>query len=110
MGASPGERHHCAGRAEPGVLCRTVADGNGCSVWGSSVRIFTGRGIWDTPERARLPACSVPVEGSFSGRDPDGPVKDTYLDTTRIRHDTGYQPEYGLTGGLADITPPASGT
>ena len=52
----------------------------------------------------------MPAAGSFSGCDPDGPVQDTYVHTTRVRHDTGYQPEYGLTGGLADITPSASGT
>ncbi len=68
-------------------------------------------GLTPTPIRPQVGrGTAASAAGSFSGRDPDGLVQDTYLDTTGIRHDTGYQPEYGLTGGLADITPPASGT
>ncbi len=38
--------------------------------------------------------------GLTSGRDPGGPGHDTWLDITRLRHDTGYQPAYDLDGGL----------
>jgi nucleoside-diphosphate-sugar epimerase len=46
-----------------------------------------------------------PVNGRCRAVPQQDPVQDTYVDTTRIRRGTGYQPEYGLTGGLADITP-----
>jgi UDP-glucose 4-epimerase len=36
------------------------------------------------------------------GRDPAGPGRDTWLDITRLRHDTGYQPAYGLGRGLRE--------
>jgi UDP-glucose 4-epimerase len=36
------------------------------------------------------------------GRDPDGPRQDTWLDTSRLRHDTGYQPEYAADGAAGD--------
>jgi UDP-glucose 4-epimerase len=36
------------------------------------------------------------------GRDPNRLGQDSYLDITRIHHDTGYQPEYGLARGIAD--------
>lgn len=37
-----------------------------------------------------------------AGRDPDGPGHDTYLDITRIRQDTGYQPAYDTERAVAD--------
>jgi UDP-glucose 4-epimerase len=36
------------------------------------------------------------------GRDPDGPGHDTYLDITRVRQDTGYQPCYDAERAVAD--------
>jgi UDP-glucose 4-epimerase len=36
------------------------------------------------------------------GRDPAGPARDTWLDIARLRHDTGYQPAYGLGRGLRE--------
>jgi len=36
------------------------------------------------------------------GRDPNGPGRDTWLDITRLRRDTGYQPAYDLDRGLRD--------
>lgn len=38
------------------------------------------------------------------GRDPRGPGHDTWLDVTRLRHDTGYQPTYDLDRGLREYT------
>src|SRR6266516_4046888 len=40
--------------------------------------------------------------GLTPGRDPAGPGRDTWLDITRLRHDTGYQPAYGLGRGLRE--------
>ena len=37
-----------------------------------------------------------------AGRDPNGPGHDTYLDITRIRQDTGYQPSYDAERAVAD--------
>jgi UDP-glucose 4-epimerase len=37
-----------------------------------------------------------------AGRDPDGPDEDIYLDTTRIREDTGYQPCFDAERAVAD--------
>jgi UDP-glucose 4-epimerase len=36
------------------------------------------------------------------GRDPGGPGRDTWLDITRLRDDTGYQPAYDLDRGLRE--------
>jgi UDP-glucose 4-epimerase len=36
------------------------------------------------------------------GRDPDGPGHDTYLDITRLREDTGFQPEFDTRRAVAD--------
>ncbi len=36
------------------------------------------------------------------GRDPGGPGHDTWLDITRLRQDTGYQPAYDLDRGLRE--------
>jgi UDP-glucose 4-epimerase len=36
------------------------------------------------------------------GRDPDGPVQDIYLDISRLRQDTGFQPGYDVERGAAD--------
>ena len=36
------------------------------------------------------------------GRDPGGPGHDTWLDITRLRQDTGYQPAYDLDRGLLE--------
>ena len=36
------------------------------------------------------------------GRDPGGPGRDTWLDTARLREDTGYQPAYDLNCGLRE--------
>jgi UDP-glucose 4-epimerase len=36
------------------------------------------------------------------GRAPGGPGRDTWLDITRLRHDTGYQSAYDLDRGLRD--------
>ena len=36
------------------------------------------------------------------GRDPDGPAFDSYLDITRLRQDTGFQPAYDVERGVAD--------
>jgi UDP-glucose 4-epimerase len=41
-------------------------------------------------------------EGLREGRDPDGPGHDVYLDITRLRDDTGYQPRYGTQEAVAD--------
>jgi UDP-glucose 4-epimerase len=38
--------------------------------------------------------------GLTPGRDPGGPGHDSWLDITRLRHDTGYQPVYDLDRGL----------
>lgn len=46
-----------------------------------------------------LPGARVDL---LPGRDPDSPVQDIYPDITRIHQDTGYQPAYGLTRGIAD--------
>ncbi len=35
-------------------------------------------------------------------RAPDAPSADPFLDVTRLRHDTGYEPEYDLDRGIAD--------
>ena len=37
-----------------------------------------------------------------AGRNPDGPGHDIYLDITRLREDTGYQPAYDTEGAVAD--------
>ena len=37
-----------------------------------------------------------------AGRNPSGPEHDTYLDITRIREDTGYQPAFGPTQAAVD--------
>jgi UDP-glucose 4-epimerase len=37
-----------------------------------------------------------------SGHDPGGPGHDTWLDITRLDHDTGYQPAYDLDRGLRE--------
>jgi UDP-glucose 4-epimerase len=37
-----------------------------------------------------------------AGRNPQGPAHDIYLDITRIRKDTGYQPEYDTARAVAD--------
>jgi UDP-glucose 4-epimerase len=49
--------------------------------------------------KAVLPGASVDL---LPGRDLDGPGADTYLDISRIRSDTGYQPEYGVERGIAE--------
>lgn len=36
------------------------------------------------------------------GRDPGGPGHDTWLDITRFRQDTGYQPAYDLDRSLRE--------
>jgi UDP-glucose 4-epimerase len=36
------------------------------------------------------------------GRAPQGPGQDIYLDTTRLRQDTGFEPRYGLEVAVAD--------
>jgi UDP-glucose 4-epimerase len=36
------------------------------------------------------------------GRDPSGPSEDLYLDTTRLREDTGFEPTYGVERGIAE--------
>ena len=46
-----------------------------------------------------LPGARVDL---LPGHDPDSQAQDTYLDITRIHQDTGYQPAYGLTRGIAD--------
>jgi UDP-glucose 4-epimerase len=46
------------------------------------------------PEAAALPLTP--------GRDPDGPGHDTWLDITRLRQDTGYQPSDDLDSGLRE--------
>jgi len=40
--------------------------------------------------------------GLLAGRDPGGPAHDTYLDITRIRQDTGYQPSFDAERAVAD--------
>jgi UDP-glucose 4-epimerase len=42
------------------------------------------------------------VAGLPAGRDPDGPDGDIWLDTTRIREDTGYQPHFDAERAVAD--------
>jgi UDP-glucose 4-epimerase len=37
-----------------------------------------------------------------AGRDPNGPARDIYLDITRIRQDTGYEPAYDTERAVAD--------
>jgi UDP-glucose 4-epimerase len=37
-----------------------------------------------------------------AGRDPNGPASDVYLDLSRIRQDTGYQPEFDTERSVAD--------
>ena len=38
----------------------------------------------------------------LEGRNPNGLAHDLYLDTTRLRADTGYKPEYDIKQGVAD--------
>jgi UDP-glucose 4-epimerase len=90
-----------------------VADRDGLEL--VNLRIST---IWGPPDRrpsppseyaddatkhsdfvAALPAATVELR---QGRGPDGPGRDTYLDITHIRDDTGYKPEYALERGMAD--------
>jgi UDP-glucose 4-epimerase len=40
--------------------------------------------------------------GLPDGRDPNGPDSDVYLDLSRIRQDTGYQPEFDTERSVAD--------
>jgi UDP-glucose 4-epimerase len=40
--------------------------------------------------------------GLPDGRDPNGPASDVYLDLSRIRQDTGYQPEFDTERSVAD--------
>jgi UDP-glucose 4-epimerase len=49
--------------------------------------------------RHALPGARIDL---LPGHDPNGAGHDTYLDITRIHRDTGYQPDYGLTRGIAD--------
>ena len=49
--------------------------------------------------KAVLPGAQIDLP---PGRDPDGPGRDSYLDITRIRQDTGYQPEYSTQRGIAE--------
>ena len=49
--------------------------------------------------RSVLPAADIELP---PGRDPAGPGRDTHLDITRIKQDTGYQPAYGIWRGMAD--------
>lgn len=37
-----------------------------------------------------------------AGHNPNGPAMNPYLDLTRIREDTGYQPAYDIERGVAD--------
>jgi UDP-glucose 4-epimerase len=48
---------------------------------------------------AALPGTAIDLP---PGRDPNGPGRDTYLDITRIRRDTGYEPQWGIDRGMAD--------
>jgi UDP-glucose 4-epimerase len=36
------------------------------------------------------------------GRDPDGPDRDIFLDVTRLREDTGFEPGYDTPAAIAD--------
>jgi UDP-glucose 4-epimerase len=49
--------------------------------------------------RKVIPEAQIELPG---GRDPSGPGRDTYLDITRIREDTGYQPAYDTERAVAD--------
>ncbi len=49
--------------------------------------------------RAIVPDARVDLP---AGRSPDGPTHDIYLGITRIREDTGYQPEYDTEHAVAD--------
>jgi UDP-glucose 4-epimerase len=49
--------------------------------------------------RKVVPDAQVDLPG---GRDPNGPDRDTYLDITRLRQDTGYQPAYDTERAVAD--------
>jgi UDP-glucose 4-epimerase len=49
--------------------------------------------------RAVIPDARIELPG---GRNPDGPGQDIYLDITRIRQDTGYQPGYDAERAVAD--------
>jgi UDP-glucose 4-epimerase len=49
--------------------------------------------------RKVIPEARIELPG---GRDPGGPGRDTYLDITRIREDTGYQPAYDTERAVAD--------
>jgi len=69
MDASPADQHRRACPTEPGVLCQLLR-AERVSPKGAPERIFTGRGIWNTPERARLPTCNVPVKSSACGMAP----------------------------------------
>ncbi len=61
-------------------------------------RVTTNREITDAI-RSIVPDARVDVP---AGRNPNGPAPDIYLDITRIREDTGYQPEYDTRRAVAD--------
>ncbi|MBO2455053.1 NAD(P)-dependent oxidoreductase [Actinomadura barringtoniae] len=48
---------------------------------------------------AAIPGAGISLP---EGRDPSGPPEDLYLDTTRLREDTGFEPAYEIERGVAD--------
>lgn len=64
----------------------------------ASGRATTNRQVADAI-RAVVPGAGISVP---DGRDPHGYGRDLYLDITRLRQDTGYEPEYGIERSVAD--------
>lgn len=48
---------------------------------------------------AAIPGAEITLP---EGREPAGPPEDLYLDTTRLREDTGFEPDYEVERGVAD--------
>ncbi|HZB51613.1 MAG TPA: NAD(P)-dependent oxidoreductase [Mycobacteriales bacterium] len=69
----------------------------------STYNVGTGRPTRPAQVRDALtrivPDADLPL---VPGRDPTGPGHDTWLDITRLREDTGYQPTYDLDTGLRE--------
>jgi UDP-glucose 4-epimerase len=59
----------------------------------------TSNGEFTAAIKKVVPDAQIDLPG---GRDPNGPGEDVYLDITRLRQDTGYQPAYDTERAVAD--------
>jgi UDP-glucose 4-epimerase len=64
----------------------------------ASGRVTTNRELIAAIKKV-IPAVRIELP---DGRNPHGPADDLYLDTTRLRQDTGYQPAYDTEQAVAD--------